>query len=289
VRPTDENQQSTRPNLMASGRRVGNEESILAQLERDAGRRGRRRTPRLTWFFAAGAVAVALAGALLWLHEQSSTELIMVQAPLAVEPGNTIEAGEMPVSPAPHAAGGAQPAMAQAATIVDESQGAAGAPTRHEVPPLVMLTAQQALRPSAAAPAPAQAGPVDQASAAIAREIAPLSATAGTASVPAAALQAGPKHASKAPDARGDGARPRTMAKGASASASTRLASHRTAARRIGKQKKPSAPPPATRAVDSDVALISAVILHASNRANGAEADCGPPEVKCAAKATPEQ
>lgn len=262
MRPTDENQQSTRPNLMSSGKRGGNEESILAKLERDAGRGRGMRTSRLALYAAGGVLAVGLAGALLWLaSDQGSTEVVMAQAPVPVPAEATVAASEP-----------------RAATIVDEPQPPANAPPQHDVPPLVLLA------PPASQPQPAAIG--------VAPEPLPASAADKAASAAlqpkakaalAMTAQAEPKRAGKAAK-RPDSARARPAGK---AAAPTRVASHRAAGRQGARPKKSVAPAQPAATADSDVALISAVIQHATNRANAEETDCGP-DAKCAAKTTSE-
>ncbi|UVW30322.1 hypothetical protein [Massilia sp. H6] len=68
MRPTDENQSpSLRPNLM-SPRRSSGEDSILAMLERDPARkRDQGSGARLAWYGASAAMAVVLTGVLVWL------------------------------------------------------------------------------------------------------------------------------------------------------------------------------------------------------------------------------
>jgi hypothetical protein len=105
--------------------------------------------------------------------------------------------------------------------------------------------------------------------------------------VQSAGTQAGQKH--KVKSARHDTARVHTPARSAVALAH---ASQRPAARTAAKAKKPGSKPRTVAPVDSDVALISAVIQHANNQRAEAEAaeaaaDCDM-DSSCAAKATPE-
>ncbi|MEW7850700.1 hypothetical protein AB2N08_18585 [Massilia aurea] len=74
MRPPDENQANPtephlRPNLMSSARRGGNEDSILAKLEREPARRSAAGASgvRLAWYGGAVALAIGLTGALAWL------------------------------------------------------------------------------------------------------------------------------------------------------------------------------------------------------------------------------
>lgn len=283
MRPTDENQHSTRPNLMSSGRRGGNDESILAMLERDAGRGGGMPPSRLALYGAGAAVAVGLVAALIWLaRDQGSSDLIVApEAPLATV------AEASPPRPASHA-GEVTPRQPtpQAATIVDEPQPPAK-PPQQEVPPLVLLTPPEAVA-NASAPAPAETHPVEKASALAGTHMrtapAPETST-GPRATAAVAAHAEPKRATKTATAsRQEGVRPRSPAK--PAAAPSRTASHHAAGRQTPKPKKQVVAARPAEKVDSDVALISAVIQHASNRATAVGADCGG-EPNCAAKATP--
>lgn len=286
MRPTDENQHSTRPNLMSSGRRGGNEESILAMLERDGGRGGGLPASRLALYGAGAAVALGLVAALVWLaRDQSASDLIVApDAPVA------IVAEAAPPRPAPRVAEAApqQPA-AQAAIIVDEPPPPAKSASQ-ELPPLVLLTPSQAAEHTGTAHAPVPAvAETHSAEEAPAGSGVRTGAAAETASkarpIATAPAHAEPKRVAKTATApRQEGARPRNAAK--PAGAPNRVASHHAAARPAPKQKKPAVTPQPTQKVDSDVALISAVIQHASNRANAAGGDCGA-EGNCAAKATP--
>jgi hypothetical protein len=68
VRPTDENQSSSRrPNLMSSTRRPGGEINILAMLDGQAPGRRVRALPAVFWYGAAGVVACSLLVVLAWL------------------------------------------------------------------------------------------------------------------------------------------------------------------------------------------------------------------------------
>lgn len=95
MRPTDENQHgSTRPNLMSASRSGGSEDNILAMLERDAGR-GRASQfsshPRTAWYAGAGALVVAMVGALGWLAWENANKLpeLTVETTLVLPNGET--------------------------------------------------------------------------------------------------------------------------------------------------------------------------------------------------------
>lgn len=284
MRPTDENQHSTRPNLMSSGRRGGNEESILAMLERDAGRGAGLRRSRLVVYGAGATVAVGLVVALVWLaREQSASDVIVAaEAPVA------IVAEASPPRPAPHGAEAtAQQPLPQAAMIVDEPQPPAKA-AQQEVPPLVLLTPpQEAEHPSVATASATTAHPAESAQGPAAPDVRTAAAPERPPEArPAAAVtpHSETKRAAKtaAPARRESSTRVRSTAK----PAETRVAGHHAAGRATPKAKKQPPPQQHVEKVDSDVALISAVIQHASNRANAAGGNCVG-EANCAAKATP--
>lgn len=75
MRPSDEHQAMPtephlRPNLMSSARRGGNEDSILAKLEREPARRaqaGAGNGARLAWYGGAVVIALGLTATLAWL------------------------------------------------------------------------------------------------------------------------------------------------------------------------------------------------------------------------------
>jgi hypothetical protein len=270
---------------MSSGRRGGNEESILEMLERDGGRGSGLPPSRLALYGTGAAVAVGLVAALVWLaRDQGASDLIVAaEAPVA------IVAEASPPRPAPHGAEVVtQQPTPQAAIIVDEPQPTAKTPPQ-EVPPLVLLTPSQAAEHASAAhtpaPAVAETHPVEKAPAGADVRTAAAAETAAKARpIAGGPAHAEPKRVAKTAMApRQEGARPRAPAK--PAAAPSRAASHHAAARQAPKQKKQAVTSQPAQKVDSDVALISAVIQHASNRANAA-GDCGG-EANCAAKATP--
>jgi hypothetical protein len=270
---------------MSSGRRGGNEESILAMLERDGGRGSGLPPSRLALYGAGAAVAVGLVAALVWLaRDQGASDLVVAaEAPVA------IVAEAAPPRPAPHAAEVVpQQPTPQAAIIVDEPQPPAKTASQ-EVPPLVLLTPSQATEHASAAhasaPALAETHPAEKAPAGTDVRAAAAGTAPKARPIATAAAHAEPRRVAKTvTGSRQESARPRSPAK--PAAAPNRVASHHAAVRPAPKQKKTAVTPEPTQKVDSDVALISAVIQHASNRANAAGGDCGG-EANCAAKATP--
>lgn len=250
MRPTDENQgASTRPNLMSSRRGAG-EENILAMLEHDSARRnGTRMTRgRLAWYCAAAAFSGILVGALAWLaydnHETASALQVQVQAERVAE--GSADQVAAPVVADAHPEPSAPAPAPVPATIVDQPHGMAPAP-----PPLVMLPPENAktAAPPAKAAAPDQAGtPEPKPARSDQRE---------------ALAKAGKPEKSDKPvkPERTAAARPqRPSAAKAPAPARTR---------------KPAASAPADPAVDTDVALISAIIEH-SERHRGERAQPAP-------------
>lgn len=293
MRPTDENQQSTRPNLMSSGKRGGNEESILAMLERDSGRGGGLRTSRLALYGVAGVLAAGLVGVLVWLaRDQGSTEVIIAQAPVPVLAAGTVPEQAPDAASAPHLAqADATAHPPQAAVIVDEPEPAARTEPRPDAPPLVLLDPEKAEQRGAAA---AGAKAAETASVADVQSSATTPADTAAAArpeaspAPAIAARAEPKRAAR-PPAGQDSARAKPAARPAAKApaASARLAS-RHAHRQEARAKKQAPPPQPAERVDSDVALISAVIQHASNRANAESGECGP-DARCAEKTTSQE
>jgi len=262
VRPTDENQAaSTRPNLM-SARRVAGEDNILAMLERDAARRAGARLSRgrLAWYGMAAAFSGILVGVVAWLaydnHETASAMQVQVQAERVAE-GDDVLAPPLPVEgrhpdpappapPAPLSNKDAPPT----AMIVDQPPAPPSAP-----PPLVMLAPEEAARARAVAPAPASG---------------PEPASAQAAAAPAASVSPSPSPApASAPSAKAEKsptpARLATSAKPEKATARAAKPQRATAAKAQAPARKraPAPAPAAEPGVDSDVALISAIIQHA--------------------------
>ena len=277
MRPTDENQAaSTRPNLMSS-RRTAGEENILAMLERDYARRPGTRMSgvRLASYGAAAALVGILAGGVAWLaydNHQTGQEL-MAQHELA----NPVLAEVPPpqlTSPAPAPAPAAD--APRTAVIVDESAPARDTTVASAPPPLVMLPPHE-LEGAKPAPTP---------------RVAPESAqpTPAKAEAPPVIVE---KKVVKA-EAPTPAARPATEKKVAKAAAPAAAKKADKAAKSASRTAKPAkartvatakAKPDATRqrkaaaggdtAVDSDVALISAIIQH-SERHRGEREAAGP-------------
>ena len=255
MRPSDENQAaSTRPNLMSSRRGAG-EENILAMLERDSARRSgaRMSSSRLAWYCAAAAFAGILVGAVAWLaydnRDTAGALQVQVQAERVAE--EEVAAQPAPESPHPHTSAAAPEAPA-AALIVDQPPAAP--------PPLVMLAPDGAAKARPAAPA---------------KETAPVQAS--TAPLPPKAappLEAKPPKTDRQPVlAKADKA-DKAGKPAARVAKAQRPAAAKAAAGARGRVK-PLSPAPAEPGVDTDVALISAIIAH-SERHRGERAQPAP-------------
>ncbi|WP_143745680.1 hypothetical protein [Massilia sp. KIM] len=273
MRPSDENQaSSTRPNLMSASHR-GGEDSILAKLERDPARRHRNHSPlRVLWYGASALVAVGLTATLVWLASGTGKQQpILAQATVLAAPA----ADPPPVS--------------GAAALVDEPPP--------PPPPLRMLEKEK-LPPAVATPsvaAVATSAVPEPAMAAPARQAVPRPAPAPTprsASAPAPAPKGGARSAAK-PAALAKAERAPAPAQRERAAARTEARAEvrpaaRPAPRPAVRPARPATPAkPAEQPVDSDVALISAVIVHANGHAE-ARTEENPPcaDDACRARST---
>jgi hypothetical protein len=277
---------------MSSRRAVG-EDNILAMLERDSTRRTGNRISslRLAWYGAAAALAGILAGGVAWLAYDNHKSGAQLQA------GYDAALAQVPPAEVPSAASGAD--APRTAVIVDESAPAPqSAPA---VPPLVMLSPDEAASartvspaaPAAPPPASRTAPPLVMLPAtgavpspvsaraqggAPARAAAPARASRDTAgAVPSeargtqvAARVAGEKKAGKTKADKTQRTKVRT------AKAAPPRNPARAAAESGTRQRKANA---SEAPVDSDVALISAIIAQ-SERHRGerdAAAECSGP------------
>jgi hypothetical protein len=237
VRPSDENQANPtephlRPNLMSSARRGGNEDSILAKLEREPARRaGADSGARLVWYGSAVVVALGLTATLAWLAAgQGDGPPVLQVARADVAPL---------LLPAEAPASGPAAAPVETALVIDappeQVQATAPPVTTEEVlqaPPVPPL---RLLEPAGARPAPVNVAPT-----------------------PVKALP--PRFVAR-PAAGRDGAK-------TAAPARARAPAPRTASRQPTRAAKTTAPArPGETQGDSDVALISAVIYHANGHA----------------------
>lgn len=259
MRPTDENQSpSMRPNLMSPRRTAtSGEDSILAMLEREPARkRGAKPSGiRLAGYGAGALLALALTGALVWMAANNDGLRPGVQETVLADTTQAPQRGAAADSPAA-AATILQVAMAPAASAPDAQPGGAAVivdqpPPAEAVPPLRLLK-------------PAPGKPASEAAATPARNSTP-------APVPAAAVAARPV-AKPSPPARpaapaADDTRPLNRAAAAPAAAKPRQAALAKNAAKAAPAKAQRGVNPARSAdapVDADVALISAVIVHAN-------------------------
>ena len=113
MRPTDENQSSSRrPNLMSPARRSAGEIHILAMLDGRGGGRRMRGRPALRWYGAGAVLACALLAALAWLVRgapvRDAGPAVMAAAPptatTPAPPAIRTQAGAPDVGTAPNAA-----------------------------------------------------------------------------------------------------------------------------------------------------------------------------------------
>lgn len=272
MRPTDENQAgSTRPNLMSSRRGAG-EENILAMLERDSARRmGTRMSGvRLAWYGAAAALAGILAGGIAWLAWDNHKGVQEMQArhDAVVAPPAMTDAVPPPQAP-PVAAPAPVVDAPRTAVIVDESAHKGDTTVASGVPPLVMLPPEELGNAKPVAPAPRPV-PVPE-------SLAEKPAKAKT--EPArAALRGG---AEKKPEkAARPAPRPAKPARAAS------IVKAKSAARPAATARARKAAPGAEAPVDSDVALISAIIAHSERHRGEREAAGACSGAKCPPKST---
>ena len=235
MRPPDENQANPtqphrRPNLMSSARRGGNEDSILAKLEREPGRPAWAGSGgRVLWYGGAVVLALGLTATLAWLaaglgNVESGLEVAHADvAPLLVPahaPEAPLEAAVIVDAPAP---------------LDDAASGVGHAEVGHAELNHAEVSTAEVLQPP---PAP------------------PLRLLEPPGARPAPVKPAAPR-----PPARPVGTAERNPARAAPARA--RAPAPRQAAR-TGKSASAAR---AGETPDSDVALISAVIYHANGHA----------------------
>ncbi len=262
MRPTDENQSpSMRPNLM-SPRRTSGEDSILAMLERDPMRKRGTATAsggRLAWYGASGAVAIALTGMLVWLA--------------AGNDGVNLDASGLPLD---------QPAVASAARPA--AAGGHGDPASAALPEPAPALRQVAMATTTAPPVPRPASQSGSAAVIVdqepAQDVPPMRllkpAPAKPAALPPVRVPVpgtAPRPVARTPAPKTSAlasGEPRQSARPAAPPARPRPVA---AARNAVRPAQAKAPRPASTAkgadghVDADVALISAVIVHANGHA----------------------
>ncbi|WP_051933612.1 hypothetical protein [Massilia sp. BSC265] len=246
-----------RPNLMSPRRpTTSGEDSILAMLEREPARKRARGTSgvRLAWYGASAAAVLALTGTLIWMAANNDglrpdvKETVLAEATAGrstapVHPAGAAMVLRVAMAPAPEA----QPAGA--AVIVD--QPAPG----QAIPPLRLLKPAPE-KAVAETPAPEKPAP----------------AVRATASPPVPAMAPAKPVARSLPPARPAAApaEPRALARPAAAPPrpGAALAAKQAAKAAQAKAQRGAHPARTAQApVDADVALISAVIVHANGHA----------------------
>jgi hypothetical protein len=250
VRPPDENQNgSTRPNFMSATRRAyAGDDNILARLERDAkrgksGKSGSWKHATLAWCLLASVVVIALIGTLASLARDNMTAPKQGADPKPDPFASSVRGGFAPL-PVP------SPGRRLGANVYDVP------PEASLLPPMVMLKSAPAAAKNPAKAADPTPPPVRTAARPVKAAPERLAVAARPAPVrvaPAAVRQSppAPPRIAAAP------LRPRKATATATAS-----------------------PPVEPTAVDSDVALLSAIIMHASRHSAEREkieaARCGP-------------
>lgn len=246
MRPTDENQTgSRRPNLMSSSRRSGAEINILAMLDGQARKPGPfARLPRAAWYGGGGVLACALAGAVAWLvHDQSGSGFEG-----RVQAGPPVVPLEIVSETVPNPALQVDPPRTHGATVVDVAAAADAA--------------------SAVQPAPSGARVLDDAR----QEVQALAAVAPASAPPQAFVPVRPDMpvvvAVSAAVTRPTHHVPHRVPPKAAPAARGALAEARQPASTHVRRTAPTAQKakPAPAAVDTDVALISAIIQHVNQR-----------------------
>lgn len=249
MRPTDEDQPgSRRPNLMGSSRRNASDINILAMLD-GLGARQHAKRPML-WYGAGGVLVCGLIGTVAWLAHEPAAHL-----------DSTMVAGGLPPAPIVATAASAPPAQLER---VSETLPAPAAPQPAGGATIVNLDNE---------PPPASA------SAALARE-AP--------EPPPLRILPAPKRAAVVHATAVHTPAPKTVAARVPPSHSASASAHPVVAHASPKRSAPAIKPlPAPAAVDTDVALISAIIQHAAKRHEAVE-DSGCHDKPCGPRMPPQ-
>jgi len=256
VRPTDEDQSgSRRPNLMSSTRRTASETNILAMLDRhESGGpvrrllRGLRGAPAMVWYGTAGVLVIGLVGSLAWLARDGGTP-----SPADSAPAGTAASG----GPSVAAASTLNTPAAATASATAEVVSAADAGLADPPPPagatIVDLAPASPPPPTEAAPTPRALPPQEHAGRILPRD-----------------GRSAPQH-DRPRDREHDGQRLAAAPKPTRTAGSRPAAAHAQghAETRVRRNAAPTKQAPA--AVDTDVALISAIIQHASKRQDAEE------------------
>lgn len=204
MRSSDEHQANPtqphlRPDLMSSARHGGNEDSILARLEREPARRAAPGGTgvRVAWYGGAVLVALGLTGALAWLAAGQDT-------PHRVEPAHAAMAARAIVADEPAAPLAAAIIVDAAPALPPVAAPAPVASTAHVLPPPVPPL--RLLRPANGARVPVKptrtaAAPERSAAKTLAAAPAPFQARASAPRQAARpAKHAGPARVTEAPD-----------------------------------------------------------------------------------------
>lgn len=248
-----------------SPRRGGNEESILEMLERDTVRtRGLRAQSRFGWYVSGTVLAVFVVSLLVWLARESP-EVRQMEAVLSAADS------DHPTTAYSSTDG---VAATSRAAIVDEQAASSRTQDSHQQLPPIELATSGLFDPVPGMQSPSKASAVVE------------DTPGNTPPRPAIALQT-PGTDGQGP--AGSASAARSLAAGVTRPSNktqqsvNHQANPRKPARTAGKPKRPITVAASTDTpADSDVALISAVIQHATNRPDPACADA-----ECAAKATP--
>lgn len=273
MRPTDENQHgSTRPNLLSGARRrFSEDDNLLARLERDSARQLSGNRSRTAWYVAAAVLLLLLIVVFAYLAYQNSNTVQLVPV-VRASPGT--DAGSAPTrdsAAASHFSSSAAP---------QTLPGADAPPTAHAnrvaLPPLVLLQPREVSTNTSATPARHAGGPPPVLPLAPRPLAIPSAATAPSMSATTSFKPA-----------------IRDVLPAAARVAPATLVSH--IAPRIAAPARTHKPVPASAvaepAVDTDVVLLSAIILHASSHAEEraqlalAAACVRSPEKRCAGSA----
>jgi hypothetical protein len=238
---------------MSSGRRSANEVNILDMLDRQASGPLPRRMLRrflgrsaMVWYGAAGLLVCGLVGTLAWLARDGTPSSVDNVLAGSIKPSAQVEVVSETVGNAPLVASVAN--HAPAAEGVPDS----AADSALTAAPATIVDVAPPPEPAAQAPVPApvvHALPPQQATGRIAAREVPRDPPR------LAAHAAAPKAA------------PRTGRSASQPRAETAASRHR-------RQAAAAKAPPAAPAVDTDVALITAIIQHAANRQEAEEGGC---------------
>lgn len=262
MRPTDENQStSMRPNLMSPRRTsTSGEDSILAMLEREPARKrgSGTSTVRLAWYGAGVTMALALTGALVWMAANNDGLKPEVQEMVLADTGNAPQRSATAASDSPTGAATILQVAMAPAPAAPEAQPAGAAVIVDQAPPAEAVPPLRLLKPAPDKPAAEKSTPPARAAASpsVPAAVTPARPAARTASPPrpVAAVPAEAKPITR-PAAAPAKPRPAMVAKSAVKAAQAK------GQRGVNPARGPEAP------VDADVALISAVIVHANGHA----------------------